>query len=328
MNLSIRDEVVLQAKLMVENGKTLKHAAATLKISIPTIRRRLTALGLAVPKHWKNTINESGIVNDYLCGISGEGVARKHGISRCKVKRILRDNNLGMRQHLGNTRFPLNHNAFDIISERSAYWAGFLMADGNVFQYRNETPEIKLQLSVQDIDHLDLFRDFLDCYRPINVSNVKSPGSHNIYTYATFRFRSQRIAERLASFGVIPNKTYCAKAIILEKNVNFWRGVVDGDGWVRIKRPGNPVIGLIGTQHLVSQFSEFVYQRFGFTPSIHKLKNSRAHSVIIESSRAYSVIHLLYNNCELALARKLTIANEIISYYCNSSGTPCNDTPN
>ena len=56
-------------------------------------------------------------------------------------------------------KYNLNENFFDELNEKSAYWLGFLYADGYVSSYENS---IGISLKSEDINHLEKFKNFLN----------------------------------------------------------------------------------------------------------------------------------------------------------------------
>ena len=140
-----------------------------------------------------------------------------------------------------------------------------LMADGCVQQRPKKSAEISLQLALKDAAHVKAFGSFLGTERPI----TNYTGRDGVMV--RMQVSSNRLAASLARFGVVPRKTYCAKVLCIEKSVDFWRGMIDGDGWVSTvkrqqgRRP-RPVIGLCGTGEIVNQFTDFVFTRLGWRP--------------------------------------------------------------
>jgi hypothetical protein len=117
----------------------------------------------------------------------------------------------------------------------------------------------------------------------------------------------------LTGFGVVARKSLIAKVIGLENDRNFWRGVVDGDGWIG---PRNGMDGdkitLTGSYDLLSQFKTFIEK--SIPESIVKIKQEgRYCRLYVYSYTARAVAKLLYNGCSIALERKLSKAQNM---YC------------
>jgi hypothetical protein len=63
----------------------------------------------------------------------------------------------------------------------------------------------------------------------------------------------------LTGFGVVARKTLIAKVMGLENDRNFWRGVVDSDGWMGNSngRDGDKIT-FTGSYDLLIQFKTFI----------------------------------------------------------------------
>lgn len=65
---------------------------------------------------------------------------------------------------------------------------------------------------------------------------------------------SNRICDKLAEYGIVPRKSKIAEIPeSMKNNRHFWRGMIDGDGWVSLK-----MLGLCGTLSVVSSFRQFI----------------------------------------------------------------------
>lgn len=197
----------------------------------------------------------------------------------------------------------LNENAFDTLTEESAYWVGFLMADGCV-----SGRYLRLGLAEIDLPHIEKLKTFL------GSSHVVAYSPEGVYQFAV---SSRRLASALAKYGVVPRKTHSAQVIGLEHNRHFWRGVIDGDGSLGIYRSGRnmlprPRIQLVGSRELLTQFIAFVKARFpecrlNMTPS------RSIYYVGTNGKFARALVALLYSDCSTYLGRKYDKAVEILS---------------
>jgi hypothetical protein len=214
----------------------------------------------------------------------------------------------------GRKVHTINEAAFNAITEESAYWIGFLIADGNVYTGKTGNPRISLTLKKKDYDHLVKFRKFMNSTYNILTKKVKL-NDKTIIQY-TLRFSSKIVARVLATYGIVPKKSLIAKVIGLENNRDFWRGVLDGDGYfcVRNGHEGDKII-LLGSHDLLHQFKDFVQRNIpeSITKKSITIKQEVSYyRLFIYSKTARLLAKLLYDDCTIALNRKLPKALKMI----------------
>jgi len=218
-------------------------------------------------------------------------------------------------------KLPLDETAFSRVTPESAYWVGFLMADGCVMQPPFGEPEVAVRLAVIDVAHLETLRAFLGSPKKITIQSAPT-GAHFIAgkqarsgASALFSVSSRRLADDLTAFGLLPRKSKREHVIGLESNRDFWRGMVDGDGTVRVGATGNnglvPELRLYGGLSITTQFREWVRT---LVPGCET--NVKPHNGIwrfqINARQAYRVITELYSGATVALPRKMATAQAII----------------
>lgn len=121
-----------------------------------------------------------------------------------------------------STTKPINEKAFTTMTEESAYWAGFLAADGNVSGNR-----VRLYLGAIDIDHLIKFKEFLKSEHTIGESEK--------FNRCSLEFANKHIRADLENlFNITPRKSLTLKfpSIPMYLVNHFLRGYFDGDGTI------------------------------------------------------------------------------------------------
>jgi hypothetical protein len=150
----------------------------------------------------------------------------------------------------------LNEMAFDLRTEHSDYWIGFLMADGNV-SYKKGFPIIALHVRESDMDHLLKFRKFVGSSHAVGHYLNKTRGNSS----CSISFSSERLANVLEKYGVVQRKCFTAQAKGgLEYSKHFWRGLIDGDGslgyyerkCLNASARRVPYINITGSKHICS----------------------------------------------------------------------------
>lgn len=258
---------------------------------------------------WKLTeLEKVDLIAEYLSGEPTTKLSIKYKISPAAICGILDRRNIPRRSLSDAKRIhTLNEKAFSEITEESAYWIGFIMADGTVIRTPRQSPEIAIVLQERDIKHLEKFRNFLSSSHTISSSKRGERG------YVRIAFRSKIIADDLERYGIVPRKTKIAKIKYLENNRHFWRGLIDGDGSIGWSQPGKPCLDLAGSKSMIEQF--ILYTK---TVIPHLTLNSRqqhpgCYKTHISWNTAAIMIQTLYSDCSVSLDRKQERANKIIS---------------
>jgi hypothetical protein len=254
---------------------------------------------------------EAALVAGYAEGTTTYKLARQFGVSVQTVCNIMHRRGVPMRSVSARHRFySLDETAFDEINEASAYWIGFLTADGNVRYNRDGCCVISLGLAEKDAAHVELFREFLGTSKPIRRFVAKGFGMAKLEVY------SAALGRRLAEFGVTPRKSLTAKVVGLEDNRHFWRGVVDGDGTVGIVRQHGeaPILSLVGSKDMMLQFADYVRSVWPAC-GVNPCQRGAIYTVGLRSAAAAAMLNHLYGDCTVALPRKLQRSREALAIY-------------
>lgn len=270
----------------------------------------------------------AALIELYQQGWAIRTLSVKTGVGSRIVKRLLRYNGIPLRtrryRNLQDARAGWEE-AFSEPTPAALYWAGFLMADGSIIEKKGESG-IDCRISVADGDHIRALRDFVGrgtLYR----TNVKGRAP-----LVGWRVYSQSIAGDLARWGVVSRKgtlDNLAPQGEARMSIDFWRGMLDGDGTIRISNT-SPQVALTGRRGISEAFIEFVEATIDlkllprYDPisgalltrklRIHKYKEGGGTKVILNGQNAVSLCELLYAEVTegLFLPRKRQAALELI----------------
>jgi hypothetical protein len=151
----------------------------------------------------------------------------------------------------------------DMLDERSAYWAGFIAADGCVYK-----KTLRISLSEEDLSHLIKFKDNIQ-YAGNILKSVNKLSRHNKkwknVNMVTISITSAQIVEALLCLGITERKTKTLEFPNLPDHLikHFCRGYFDGDGswsfWKPRTRPNHSkqlMFCLRGTEKFLNVFNE------------------------------------------------------------------------
>lgn len=260
---------------------------------------------------------EAAIAEDYKKGDKLIKIAEKYGCSTRGIVGAL--NRVGIDRRKGGTKYILNEEVFDNSegSEEASYFVGLIMADGCVYP-KGDSHVLALGLSGEDSEMIYRFRSFLGSNHRIGTYR-STQAFLNALPYSRIMIYSSRLVTALAKYGITPRKSLTASASYeMTSNRHFWRGCVDGDGFLTLagKKAGKqyPSIGLMGSQYLLGQFSEYINKMAGCRTTVRKMIANNAHVVSTCGVPAVRIIRELYGSCSVALARKQTKAKELLKH--------------
>lgn len=250
-------------------------------------------------------------VSRYLAGENSGSLAAEFMTTKSTLLKWVRAAGGTVRTNMqsrADQLLSVNHGAFAAPSEARDYWAGFMMADGNITTSAQAAPQLFLNLKWDDLEHVEKFRAFLG-----SAHAIRKVGSVN--PVASFAVRSRRLSDDLGQLGVTPRKSHSAQArgdVLTSRH--FWRGVVDGDGSLHQMTNGADAISLVGAEPLVNQFLDYLRQAGVISDErrAHQDAGERVWRVRFQGERARVIIKHLYQDAEVYLERKMERARAVL----------------
>jgi len=251
-------------------------------------------------------------IRAYMDGKTLQEAGGLHNIVPSTLQRIIHRRGLHTRNSSESHRkYAVNLSVFDELNEHSEYWAGFLFADGCI-QSNKKRNEIKLAISSKDHNHMLKYQKFLQTDAPVRIVNNGSgfPG----YTYSgqlsVLSTHSGELVQKLINLGLTGPRTPLGG---LGLSRHFWRGYVDGDGYLGKPSGEKARIGLCGTLPAIEAFMRFV-DASGVKSQVQPYQASSIWQVYYSSRVAARVARILYADSSVHLDRKYLIAEHMMRY--------------
>lgn len=179
----------------------------------------------------------------YLAGEAVDTISVSLGRNPETVTRALRARQVVLRKNTDHLRkYVVNDSYFSTLSEESAYWLGFLAADGFV---ASKKPVVGVSLARKDRGHLVRFRNALDATYPV-TDGINSGG----HPYSSLRVTSPEMVSDLSHFGIVPRKSLTIQWPDLPRDLerHFIRGYFDGDGNLHRRKDNCLALSFVGTE--------------------------------------------------------------------------------
>ncbi|GAA4362088.1 hypothetical protein GCM10023185_29660 [Hymenobacter saemangeumensis] len=259
--------------------------------------------------------DRADIVHRYIDGESCTSISKGYNTHEQTVMRLVKEAGHTSRcASYSHRTKSLNEKAFKVLTPESAYWVGFLMADGCVRWRTPLSARVTLSLQAKDRKHIEKYRLFLGSSHSITLDASSCKTRPNVQPKFMLSIASAEIARDLESYGVGPNKTISAQAKSRElvDSPHFWRGVVDGDGCIGEGTKGQAVLNLVGTKDLLTQFQAFV-KRYCPKAAATPRKQENIYQLALGHRQAEEIVSVLYRGALISLERKQKIAETILS---------------
>ena len=246
------------------------------------------------------SVIQRSVIQDYNLGMSLEDIAVKYEYNSVwSVNRTL------LKFHVPRNRYDkrktLNHHSFDVLTPEACYWLGFIFADGCVtYGPQGKRTTFKITLKGPSYGHLEMLRDFLGSNHEVYLQGSRA-GRFGVDS-CSLEFASEILCNRILQLGRY-NENIPAE---LTGSIDFWRGMIDGDGWVTSDFE-RPTIALCGEYHIIEYFISFIKSHVETTSSQPKSSGSIFRSDI-RGRNGIFIINMIYNRPGPALKEKQSIA--------------------
>lgn len=208
-------------------------------------------------------------------------------------------------------KYNYNEEFFKELNSNSLYVLGLMYSDGNLSKEKGkgginlrEGDEYLLKtisLLIKNNDKL--------IYVPSKIGQGIIEGCYSHPQYK-FYFCNKNIYKDLLELGLIPNKSKIIKVDDRLKNsLDFWRGVIDGDGSIQIITYPTGTKSLrislcSASISLINSFKDFCCANSNTKSNITKIKDREFYVFTSTGENAVKLYKLLYDNDGLCLKRK------------------------
>lgn len=308
-----------QRKQIVEaylSGQTMDEAAAMFGFSDQVTFNALRDFGIT-HRHKRRPTEEEckQMAALHESGLSAQDAAAKLGFTAPSLISYL--SSIGKRRRnraeSNALRWPANHSYFNTIdSEEKAYFFGLISADGCVIG-KTKT----LQLSLQERDHAIVERLAFAITgnkdRAKLSKRKRDQRFKKVQNVVSFGVSSTTIFAALGRCGIVPRKSLVLRPWRGPEHLmrHYWRGLVDGDGFVHRGKNRSWLIGLCGSKWCVNGFERFVRQHTGWKFSVRPA--GKIFTITYGGTKcAQDVAKLLYAESTIHIERKNVLAQELI----------------
>lgn len=237
-------------------------------------------------------------------------ISKELGVSWDTVKRDLISEGIEINKQANqyNSNNGISNNLFESIKDSdSAYWLGFLYADGSIRKDRNE---ITLDLKESDLDTIKDFHNF--CKNKNSIREHKIIKNNKIFKSYVSGFSNAQVKKNLEKLGCVPKKSLILKfpnenQIPNEFIYDFVRGYVDGDGYFEFdKNKKKYRIIICGTEDFLKGLMNRLNLFSGCSIS-QDLKSNIYLLTIGQKDIVFNILKKMYENSKYHLNRKYEI---------------------
>jgi intein/homing endonuclease len=252
-----------------------------------------------------NQVDRDEAVRLYRSGESTSKIAERFEVAGETIRKWLHKESVEIRsKSIRSKIYSCDESSFSRATNESAYYAGFLMADGNISE---SMPLIQAEISRDDEEILESMKDFMKYDGPLNYRD-RLTKKGRISRFVAIRVSSLGVKRSLADvWGIYPKKSRTAmvpKSVFdCEFSTQFFRGLFDGDGCVHVRKNGRLYLNFCGTPSVVDSFRDFCWQRIRESGNLQK-RTEYNHVVQFSHKAAESVGRLLYGAPGPRLRRK------------------------
>lgn len=321
MTKYVKEESLVKYNKAIEllgQGYNAKTAADEVGVKAATLLRHMKVNDIPYNKPPTNIHPKyhETIKQEYLTGSNSNILAEKYGCSNDTILRFLKISGIDIvkptEYKFYKDGYTINRDAFkDLNTEESAYYFGWLITDGNI----SDSGRVSLQVQRKDEQIILNFQKYIGLSRDVFRRSRKDSRTGNTYHSTETYFSDVVINSRLTELGMEPRKSMREVCPDIYKfNRHFWRGVLEGDGWIVSKGRGYGC-GIVGSESLLKDFENYCKSIGVSKMKITKQTCGLFQCAVKNRHDSLIILRELYKDTELVLPRKYGIFKERYELY-------------
>lgn len=220
-----------------------------------------------------------------------------------KILDVTPKSKMGKSKFGGRKAYSVDINFFEKFSVLNCYYAGFIAADGCIYEKNDNNKSLIIKLAAKDKCHLEELKKNIQYAGNINLNSFKYEykGVKSFKETCRLKINNVKIVDDLAkNFGIYPNKTFDITFPIKLKNKKhidaFILGYIDGDGCTN-ESSGKPRLNILGNNKLLSGIAKRFEQVIGKGIKVKvtiKQKNNKISKIEICGDSARKILSHYY----------------------------------
>lgn len=207
-----------------------------------------------------------------------------------------------------------------MLNRIESYIFGLLITDGSLSLYSRNRGRVSLELGEKDKDIIEKL------IKEIPGSKIKfreriTNFSKGIFKSVLFTNHHLEFRTKLINWGFpIKDKTINASIPTEEfSEIDFWRGVIDGDGSIGLTSAGLPFVSLVTkSENLKNEYIKFLDKYLNLKKKVNRNKRDSIFNIMSNSGNAVKIVNLLYSdNPPIYLERKYNKYLDILKWKPN-----------
>jgi transposase len=315
-----------ELELLYKLHKSVELLAKIYNVSKDTIYKNLHKHEIKIfPRGINLNITKEELEKLYIELKSTTVLAKKFNVSTTTIVKRLKKFNIKLYPTGGVRKYDFNHSFFKEINEETLYWAGFIAADGCVYEKSDLNKILYINLSSKDHEHLEKFAKVINYTGKVRKNNNLNRGKMREYSILTLN--SKEIFEDLAKFNIVPRKSFILKFPnwLIEHPLvhHFIRGYNDGDGCFsahKYKTKKNQIINkIVGTENFLENINLIFKNNLKNVSNTVKFNNKiKSHISFFELTYSgnkilKSIAEFLYQDATIYLERKYDIIKHLLN---------------
>jgi hypothetical protein len=198
-----------------------------------------------------------------------------------------------------------------------SYLLGFLQTDGHMRSGTRNRGAISIELSSKDKDILYRLRRII----PVNSTikhRTRNTNFKKNYTAWTLNIFHKSFRDLMNGMGL----PYGAKSKIIKQPsintislIDYWRGIIDGDGSLGITGQKFPFLSLVTvSKQLAIDYEEFLFSYTGKRKLFSPNTRDSSYNIMITKEDAQLIINKLYYNDCICINRKKKLAKKVLKW--------------
>ena len=207
---------------------------------------------------------------------------------------------------------------FDLMVPEVSYMIGLFQTDGHLTSDSRNRGRLVIELKERDSKVLEKIAELLPCNYGIYRRERKTNFSDKLYSSVSLKIYDRNFREWVSKYVPIGKKS---NIISIPKEgfseIDYWRGVVDGDGSLGItsKGKGWPFLSLITCREkLASEFCTFIYSFTGKRKTFSRNCRDNVFNICITKEDTQLVVKNLYYKECLCIERKGISSKSVLDW--------------